>query len=442
MRFSGGGLPRGSLILLSGNAGSGKTILSTQFLHNGATKHGERGVYVSFAENRADYFRNMLGLGMDMQRLEEKGLFKFMDFATMDETGMRKAVGMMMVEVDKLNAKRLVVDPVSAILQTLGQAETRKLLHTLLGKVVKNMGVTTIIIGEIPFGESKSGFGVEEFIADGVIFLKSSEPGLTEKRTLSIAKMRGVALGRSTFEYLIDERRNGLDIIVLPAKPQIMVASKERLSSGVEGLDRMLHGGVYKDSITLVEGAAGIGKTTLCLQFLVSTAEKGHRSLFISFEEPIGQIRWMCEGFGIDYKRLGDKFRIEAYVPEALTPLHYYKLLRNLFEEYKPNVLAIDTITAMQHTLTERDFVALMRYLQLLCKEKQLTVFLTSTMGTLVITRTSEISTLADNILIMRYRELENKIAREIFVMKTRRSHHEKQVMPFEITDKGMVVQA
>ncbi len=205
----GGGLPRASLILLSGNAGSGKTILSTQFMHTGATKHGEKGVYVSFAENRADYFRNMLGLGMDMQRLEEKGLFKFMDFVAMDETGMRMAVQMMIEEIDKLGAKRLVVDPISAILQTLGQAETRKLLHTLFGKAVKTMGVTTIIVGEIPFGESKSGFGVEEFIADGVIFLKSSEPGLMEMRTLNIAKMRGVALGRSRFEYLIDQRYNG-----------------------------------------------------------------------------------------------------------------------------------------------------------------------------------------------------------------------------------------
>ncbi len=438
----GGGLPRGGLILLSGNAGSGKTILSTQFLHTGATKHGERGVYVSFAENRADFFRNMLGLGMDMQRLEEKGLFKFMDFATMDETGMRKAVQMMIEEIDKLGAKRLVVDPVSAILQTLGQAETRKLLHTLFGKVVKNMGVTTIILGEIPFGESKSGFGVEEFIADGVIFLRSPEPGGPEKRELTIAKMRGVALGRSTFEYLIDERHNGLSIIVLPTKAEIMVASEERLGSGVEGLDRMLHGGVYRDSITLVEGMAGIGKTTLCLQFLVSAAEKGDRSLFISFEEPIGQIRRMLEHYSIDYKRLGDKFRIEAYVPEALTPLHYYKLLRNLFEEYKPNVLAMDTITAMRHTLSKEDFISFVRYLQLLCKEKQLTVFLTSTMGTIVTTRMSDISTLADNIILMRFRELENKITREILVVKTRSSPHEKQVMPFEITGKGIVVQA
>ena len=436
----GGGLPRGSLILLAGNAGSGKTILATQFLHDGATKHGEKGIYFSLAENRADYFRNMLGLGMDMQRLEEKGLFKFMDFETMDETGMRKAVEMMMEEADKLNAKRLVVDPVSAILQILGQAETRRLLHVLFGKVVKNMGITTILIGEIPFGESKSGFGVEEFVADGVIFLRSPEPGGLEKRELKIAKMRGVALDRSTFEYVIDERYGGLALIVFPIRLGTEVASRQRVRSGIESLDGMLHGGVYRDSMTLVEGMAGIGKTTLCLHFLVAAAEKGERSLFISFEESIGQIRRLLEGFGIDYKRLGDKFRIEAYVPEAFTPLHYYNLLRNLFEEYKPNVLAIDTITAMQHTLAEEAFVALMRYVQLLCKEKQLTVFVTSVLGTLAATKESAASTLADNILIMRYHELENRMTREILVMKTRGSDHEKLAMSFEITDKGIVV--
>ena len=411
-------------------------------MHNGATKCGEKGIYVSFAENRADYFRNMLGLGMDMQSLEKKGLFKFLDIPTMTEAGMKNALEMIMEEVGKLGAKRLVVDPAVVILQDLGPAKARRLLHTLFGKVVKSMGITTIIVGEIPFGESKSGFGVEEFIADGVIFLKSSEPGRPEKRELTIAKMRGVALGRSTFEYLIDEHYNGLALIAFPMRLGTEVASRERIGSGVESLDAMLHGGVYRDSITLVEGMAGIGKTTLCLHFLVAAAKKGERSLFISFEEPIGQIRRTLKGFDIDYERLGDKFRIESYVPEALTPLHYYKLLRNLFEEHKPNVLAIDTITAMQHTLTERDFVALMRYLQLLCKEKQLTVFAASVLGTLAATKESAASTLADNILIMRYHELKDRMTREIAVIKTRGSPHEKRVMPFEITDKGIVVQA
>ncbi len=233
-----------------------------------------------------------------------------------------------------------------------------------------------------------------------------------------------------------------LALIAFPVRLGTEVASRERIGSGVESLDAMLHGGVYRDSITLVEGMAGIGKTTLCLHFLVAAAAKGERSLFVSFEESVGQIRRMLEGFGVDYKRFGDKFGIESYVPEGLTPLQYYKLLRDLFEEYEPNVLAIDTITAMRHTLTERDFVVLMRYLQVLCKEKQLTVFLTSVLGTVAATRESGASTLADNILIMRYRELKDRMTREIAVIKTRGSPHEKRVMPFEITDKGIVVQA
>ena len=68
----GGGFPARSLILLTGNGGSGKTILSTQFLYNGAVKYGEKGVYVSFAENREDFYRNMLSLGMDMRSLSAR----------------------------------------------------------------------------------------------------------------------------------------------------------------------------------------------------------------------------------------------------------------------------------------------------------------------------------------------------------------------------------
>jgi len=114
-KIPGGGLPRASMILLAGNLGAGKTIFSTQFLHHGAT-NGEKGVYVSFAETRDDYFRNMLQLGMDMEGLEKKGLLKFMDFVAMEETGMSEATSMMMDTIDKFGAKRLVVDPMTAVL--------------------------------------------------------------------------------------------------------------------------------------------------------------------------------------------------------------------------------------------------------------------------------------------------------------------------------------
>ena len=154
----GGGFPARSLILLSGNAGSGKTILSMQFLYNGAVKYGEKGVYVSFAENREDFYRNMLSLGMDMRSLGRKGLFKFMDMVTMRGEDALKIIAEKIVKTtSELKAKRLVIDSLSALLQTMGAAETRMFLHTVLGKVTKSLGVTTMALGEIPYGEGKTG---------------------------------------------------------------------------------------------------------------------------------------------------------------------------------------------------------------------------------------------------------------------------------------------
>jgi len=435
----GGGLPSGSMILLSGNPGTGKTILATQFLYSGAAKHGEKAVYVSFAEKREDYLRNMLTLGMDMKALEQKGLFSFLDFMVMDETGTKDAVQMMTEEIGKIGAKRVVVDSISVILQSLGQAETRKFLHGFFGRIVKDMGVTTLLLGEMPFGEVKTGFGVEEFVADGVIFLKKLGTEQVERNVLEIAKMRGVPLPRSSFEYIIDERFGGLGLIVFPVRADFP-GSRERLLSGVEGLDRMLNGGVYRRSVTLVEGASGIGKTTLCLHFLVTNAQKGEKAMLISFEEPLGQTKKMLEDYGIDRKRLGDRFKIVSYVPEALTALHYYKLLRDVLETEKPAVLALDSLTAIQNTFTHEGFVQFMRYVQLLCKEKALTVFLTSSTGKAEATELPGVSILCDNILLMRYYESKERMAREITIVKTRGSDHEKRVMPFEITGKGMVV--
>jgi circadian clock protein KaiC len=162
--------------------------------------------------------------------------------------------------------------------------------------------------------------------------------------------------------------------------------------------------------------------------------------MFISFEEPTGQMRRMLEDYGMDYERLGEGFNITSYVPEALTAVHYYTLLRDVLEIEKPTLLALDSISAIQRTFAPEDFVEFMRYLQLLCKEKSLTVLLTSSTGTIAATQESGISTLCDNILLMRYYELKDRMAREIMVIKTRGSLHEKRVVPFEITGKGMII--
>lgn len=438
-----GGFPKNSLILLSGNAGSGKTILSTQFIFNGATKYGEKGVYVSFAENSNDYFRNMSQLGMDMKSLEERRLSKFLDFVTIKGENATNVIMEKVLEaVSDLRAKRLVIDSLSAILQTLGRAESRIFLHTVLGKLVKSMGITTLLIGEIPYGESRTGFGVEEFIADGVILLRRCRSGNAERKEMEIVKMRGVPLDRSIFEYLIDEKYGGVGVISLPLKAKVRLLTTEKTTTGIEGLDKMLCGGVFRGSITLIEGPTGIGKTTASVQFVHAQAEKGEKALYLSFEEPTSQVIRIMANYGLDRKVLGDRLTFESYVAEALTPLHYYKLLKDVIEIHKPTVIAVESVSSIQHGLARSDLLPFLRYLQLLLKEKGLTAILTSTAGTLEAVTESGVSTLADNVLVLRYLEVKKELAREIMVLKARGSPHEKRIMPFEITGRGMVVHA
>jgi circadian clock protein KaiC len=254
--------------------------------------------------------------------------------------------------------------------------------------------------------------------------------------------MRGVPVERSVFEYVIDIRYGGIGIINLPTRPAIGLASTEKLTTGIPGLDKMLAGGFYRGSVTLIAGASGIGKTTLCLQLLVANAKNGERALHLSFEEPVGQIRRTLKSYGLDSEKLGDKLIIESYVPEALTPLHYYTLIREQVESNQPAILALDTLTAVERTLSEEDFITFVRYLQLLCKEKSLTAIITTASRTMAEATASGISTLADNIILMRFNEVEKMMTREMVVLKARGTAHDREVKLFEIGDRGIVLSA
>ena len=187
-----GGFPRGSLIVVAGNPGSGKTILSSQFLYYGAVDYGERGIYVSFAENRKSFMSNLANLGLNFVKLEKERKFKFLDMVTMKEEGMATALEMIVGEIYSFKASRLVIDSFTAIAQAFKEKiDVRTVLHTILGKIVREMGCTTLLLVEVPIGEQRIGLSIEEFIADGIIVLETIVDGLEIKRRAIIRKMRG-----------------------------------------------------------------------------------------------------------------------------------------------------------------------------------------------------------------------------------------------------------
>jgi len=152
----GGGCPLGSLIILAGNPGTGKTIFSATFLYNGIVNYSEKGVYVSFAENGETFLSNMLSLGFNFEELEKRNMFRFLDLVTAREEAAPAIMETVLREVSEFGAKRLVIDSFSAMAQAFKDThETRILLHTILSRATRLLGCTTILVVEVPYGENR-----------------------------------------------------------------------------------------------------------------------------------------------------------------------------------------------------------------------------------------------------------------------------------------------
>lgn len=440
-KILGGGLPKNAQILIAGNPGTGKTILSAQFLNAGAL-NGEKGIYVSFAETKADFYKNMKSLGMDFEDLENKGLFNYLDFVTVGGEGASTAIQRVLKAVTDFGAERLVIDSISAVAQLMSPGEARVLLHSVIGRITKSIGVTTLLVAEIPFGESKISYGMEEFVADGVILLKHSHVGTTKKMELELLKMRGTPLSRSLYEYIIDRKDGGIGLITIPLMYTSEV-SDEKITTGIAVLDKMLLGGLYRSSITLVKGASGIGKTVLCLHFITSRTPKPPKGLFICFEEPTGQIVRLGEGMGLPITKLIKEGYLDlvGYVPEALALPEYYKIINDHVENFQPERLVIDSLTAVQRIMPPHDFMEFTRFLHLLAKDKHITTFVTAETGTGTVERESAVSTLADNIIHLKYRRQAGRpFDRELLIIKVRASAHERRSVDFAISDNGITI--
>jgi KaiC/GvpD/RAD55 family RecA-like ATPase len=190
----GGGIPKGSNVLIAGGAGTGKTILATQYLYNGAVKYGEPGVFVTLEGNVRDIAWNMESFQWDIKSLQDQGLFTIyrmgMDFAKdkeMVEERLEDQLREIAKEVEEINAKRLVIDSTTVFGAYLDPSLLRTSLFKLTDKL-KSFGCTSLLTSETqPAKTAFSAFGVEEFVVDGVIALYFTPPN----RSAFIRKMRG-----------------------------------------------------------------------------------------------------------------------------------------------------------------------------------------------------------------------------------------------------------
>ena len=248
-----GGFPRGSLILLAGNPGTGKTVFSMQFLYKGAENYGETGIYVSFAESEDTIIHNISRLfGRDLKNKEKvNGKVKILDFTTVTEKGLSTILEMVLEEVTVLKAKRLVIDSFSAMAQTFKEPiEARIIIHNILGKLVRQLGCTTLLIAEVPTGSEKIGVSIEEFVADGVIVLKKDSYDGMLLREIEIPKLRGTRIERQKFLFTLNKGFQVFPPISNkkaedPPKFEPTRGTETHYPSGIPELDELLGGEGY-----------------------------------------------------------------------------------------------------------------------------------------------------------------------------------------------------
>src|SRR5881628_3172692 len=240
-----GGLPRNRTTLLSGTAGSGKTVFAMQFLAAGIRDADEHGVFVTFEESAGDIRQNMRSFGWDLEQWEREARLAFVDASpdpaveTIESGGFDLGALLARVQnaVKKVNAKRVSVDSLGAVFsQFSDQSIVRRELYRI-ASALKQMGVTALLTAERAndYGPIAR-FGVEEFIADNVMVLRNVLEGENRRRTIEILKFRGTDHQKGEYPFTIIEGV-GLVVIPLSAIQLRQHSSNVRISSGNADMD-------------------------------------------------------------------------------------------------------------------------------------------------------------------------------------------------------------
>lgn len=442
-----GGLPSGRPTLICGEAGSGKTLFSIEFIVRGALDYGEPGVFMAFEEKADELKTNVASLGFDLDQLESDKKIRIdyvhIDRAEIEETGEYDLEGLFIrlgYAIDSIGAKRVVLDTIENLFSGLKnegilRAEIRRLFQFL-----KSKGVTAIITGER--GEkSLTRQGLEEYVSDCVILLDHRIINQISTRRLRIVKYRGSVHGTNEYPFLIDDE--GISVLPVTSLELNKDVSSDSISSGIKALDSMLgNSGFYRGSSILASGTAGTGKTSIAASFANATCQRKEKCLFFAFEESPKQIIRNMRSIGMDLQSHVDQGYLSFYAsrPTLFGLEMHLVAIHKAIRKFKPDVVVLDPITNLitigSVSEVKTMLVRLIDFLQV----QQITVMFTAlTLNNVVNEQTDEgVSSLVDAWLQIRDIENNGERNRGLYIMKSRGMKHSNQIREFVITDKGL----
>ena len=235
-------------------------------------------------------------------------------------------------------------------------------------------------------------------------------------------------------------------MVVVPHEPITFdyPASGRRLPSGVPRIDDMLDGGFFDKSLVLLSGPSGVGKSALTTHF-VAGIRNDEKALYFTFEESHDQVRRNARGWGIDLDGLeaAGRVRVVSSAPEAATlELHLLRMKEEM-EDFGPDRVAVDSVTALQRVATAKSFGDYLLGMSFHIKSQATLGLLTATTDNLgggMSTGALHLSTVSDTVLLLQYVLKGADVLRSITVLKERGSDHDKAVREYRIGPAGMEI--
>ena len=439
------GLEPGSVVVVAGAPGTGKTILAQQMCFARATAEHKCVYYTTMSEPHNKLVRHL----KDFAFFDPESLGPMVEYIHVGDflgpshqDGLEGLISEIVRKTLDEEPSIVVVDSAKMLGDFADQRELRRALYDLTGRFART-GTVLLLLGEYTPEELRS--EVVFSLADGIIQLKYKAREPIDRRWLRIIKMRGGnhRSGKHTFRI----GPGGVEVFprIETLAPQPEGPLSGQIPSGIPGLDDLMGGGARQGDASLVTGPSGVGKTIFGLRWLMQGIERGENCLYVTFQDTGAQLTGVAAGFGWDLAAYRDSGQLViSYVPMGDLDLDVLATsVRSEIARHRVSRVVIDSLSELAFAAREEDrFPAYMRSLAGIVRAGGSSLLLTSETSVRGLPGNSldGLLFLFDNIIDLRYIEEGAQIGRAVHVAKMRSRAHSMSLNSVTITDHGLEV--
>ncbi len=447
----GGGIPEFSFNIVAGTPGCGKTTLAHQIVFANATVK-KPGLYFTVLGEPA---LKMLRYQQQYSFFDEAKLGRSVRFANLSDVVVEKDLNAVLEEIIKqvtaINPSIVVVDSFRTVVRKgvsgAAEGETQAFIQRL-AQFLCSWQATTFLVGEYVPDEIRD--NPVFTVADGVLWLSQLTERNSVVRKLQIIKLRGQASvpGLHTFRIREDGLQAFSRTLGLSGDHKNALRKRRRLSMGIPELDKMMSGGLLEGDSLLVAGPSGTGKSALATQFIAEGLRQGETAIMALFEERPKQYTNRADSLGLHLTTPQEKGRLELLYLRPLD-LSVDEIAQQILDAVKrlgAKRLVIDSLVGFEMALApgfREDFRESLYRMIVALTGAGVTILTTVEVEdnfTALQFSHYAISFLTDDIIRLRYVEIDGQLRKVMVVIKMRGGNHSKDIREYVITDKGVAV--